>query len=643
MFRQRGWYWTPLFDRWQVLAALLLAVLFIVLVTRVNPAPAPVFTSPTANAQLAADGLGDAAGTARANQNIRLFDADSAIGNTQADAQGNWRLPLPALTSGQHTLFARVVDNGGKVLASSGPLNITVLPATAATPTPAVVVPTITSPAPGAQLTVGSLGDLAGAGRPGDTLHIFDGNTDLGAVTVSPDGTWRFPFPALGSGSHVITARAVAANGNLLAASVPLNISIVDAATATPTVVIPTITSPAPGAQLTAGSLGDLAGAGRPGDTLRIFDGNTDLGAATIGPDGAWRFPFPALGSGSHVITARVVDASGNTLATSQPLNITIVDAASPTPTAGAPGTTPGATPGAGGTPGATPGAGGTPGTTPGAGGTPGTTPGAGGTPGTTPGAGGTPGTTPGAGGTPGTTPGAGGTPGATPSAGGTPGATPGTTPGATPAATPTPVGTPSSGRVKAPTLTSPLVSPLHTSRPLFAGTAEPGVKVRLYDGDKLLGEVTTDATGNWSFVPPAALTVGDHVLRLAAVDADGSEVFADPLPFTIAADAQPAAPPTINLPPGGQLPAGERLTGAAPPNSTVTIYAGRKALGTAQVGPDGAWQFIVPADLTPGDYDFKVAANDASGNLLGESLPVRIKILPPVGLPTTGGDLSGE
>ena len=495
------------------------------------------------------------------------------------------------------------MDNGGKVLASSDPLNINVLPATAATPTPAVVVPTITSPAPGAQLTAGSLGDLAGTGRPGDTLRIFDGNTDLGAVTVSPDGTWRFPFPALGSGSHVITARAVAANGNLLAASVPLNISIVDAATATPTVVIPTITSPAPGAQLTAGSLGDLAGAGRPGDTLHIFDGNTDLGAATIGPDGAWRFPFPALGSGSHAITARVVDATGNVLATSQPLNITIVDAASPTPTAGAPGTTPGATPGAGGTPG----------------------------------------TTPGAGGTPGTTPGAGGTPGATPSAGDTPGATPGTTPGSTPVATPTPAGTPSSGRVKAPTLTSPLVSPLHTSRPLFAGTAEPGVKVRLYDGDKLLGEVTTDATGRWSFVPPNALAVGDHVLRLAAVDTDSSEVFADPLPFTIAADAQPAAPPTINLPPGGQLPAGERLTGAAPPNSTVTIYAGSKALGTAQVGPDGAWQFIVPADLTPGDYDFKAAANDASGNLLGESLPVRIKILPPVGLPTTGGDLSGE
>ena len=623
MFRQRGWYWTPLFDRWQVLAALLLAVLFIILVTRVNPTPAPVFTSPAANAQLAADALGDAAGTARANQAIRLFDADSAIGSTQADAQGNWRLPLPALTPGQHTLFARVVDNGGKVLASSDPLNINVLPATAATPTPAVVVPTITSPAPGAQLTAGSLGDLAGAGRPGDTLHIFDGNTDLGAVTVSPDGTWRFPFPALGSGSHVITARAVAANGNLLAASVPLNITIVDAATATPAVVVPTITSPAPGAQLTAGSLGDLAGTGRPGDTLRIFDGNTDLGAATIGPDGAWRFPFPALGAGSHAITARVVDASGNVLATSQPLNITIMDAASPTPTGSAPGTTPGATPGAGGTPGATPGAGGTPAATPGAGGTPGATPGAGGTPGATPGAGGTPGATPGAGGTPGATPGAGGTPGATP--------------GITPAATP------SSGRVKAPTLTSPLVSPLHTSRPLFAGTAEPGVKVRLYDGDKLLGEVTTDAAGRWSFVPPNALAVGDHVLRLAAVDADGSEVFADPLPFTIAADAQPAAPPTINLPPGSQLPAGERLTGTAPPNSTVTVYAGSKALGTAQVGPDGAWQFIVPADLAPGDYDFKVAANDASGNLLGESLPVRIKILPPVGLPTTGGDLSGE
>ena len=202
----------------------------------------------------------------------------------------------------------------------------------------------------------------------------------------------------------------------MLASSQPLNITVLPASTPTPAVVVPTITSPAPGAELTAGNLGDLAGTGRPGDTLHIFDGNTDLDAATVGPDGAWRFPFPALGSGNHVMTARAVDANGNDLAISQPLNITIVDAASPTPTGGTPGTTPGATPGSGGTPAATPGSSSTPGTTPSA------------------------------------TPGSGGTPAATP--------------GITPTLTPTPVGTPSGGRVKSPALSSPLVSPclLYTS-----------------------------------------------------------------------------------------------------------------------------------------------------------------------------------
>ena len=453
MFRQRGWFWTPLFDRWQVLAALLLAALFVLLTIRFDRTPpAPVFTEPAANAQLTAAALGDAAGTARANDTVRLFVGDTALGDAKADAGGQWRLPLTNLTPGQHTLLARIVDANGKVLASSQPRNITVAPA--ATPTPAVMAPIITAPAPGAQLT--------------------------------------------------------------------------------------------------AGNLGDLAGSGRAGDTLRIHDGDKEIGQATVGPDGAWRFPFPALTSGAHAITARVVDANGNVQATSQPLNISIVNAA-------------------------------------------------------------------------------------TPGSGGTPGATPGTT--TTPAVTPTPI----AGRVKAPVLTSALVSPLHTSRPLFRGTTEPGARVRIYDGATLLAEVTADAAGNWSFVPPVALAAGDHVLRLAAVDTDGSEVFADPLPFTIAADAQPLAPPTINLPPGGQLPAGERLTGTAPPNSTVTLYAGDKALGAATAGPDGAWQFSVPADLPPGDYDFRAVVNDASGNLLGESLPARIKILPSLGLPTTGGDLSGQ
>ena len=453
MFRQRGWYWTPRFDRWHVLAALLLAALFILLTVRINRTPpAPVFSAPAPNAQLTAGSLGDAAGAARANDTVRLFADDTALGDVKADAGGQWRLPLTNLTPGPHTLVAKIVDANGKALVTSQPLNITVLPA----PTPA------------------------------------------------------------------------------------------------PAVVTPVITAPAPGAQLTAGSLGDLAGTGRPGDALRIFDGDREIARTTVGPDGAWRFPFPSLTSGAHSITARAVDANGSVLATSQPLAITILDAATSTPVATAGGGTPVATPGSGGTPGATP--------------------------------------------------------------------------------------TPAAGRVKAPVLTSALVSPLHTSRPLFRGAADPGVRVRIYDGDKLLGEVAADAAGNWSFVPATALAVGDHLLRLAAVDADGSEVFAEPLPFTIAADAQPFAPPTINLPPGGQLPAGERLTGTAPPNSTVTFYAGDKMLGVAVAGPDGTWQFVVPGDLAPGEYDFRAVAADAAGNLLGESLPARIKILPPLGLPVTGG-----
>ena len=503
MFRQRGWYWTPRFDRWHVLAALLLAALFILLTVRINRTPpAPVFSAPAPNAQLTAGSLGDAAGAARANDTVRLFADDTALGDVKADAGGQWRLPLTNLTPGPHTLVAKIVDANGKALVTSQPLNITVLPA----PTPA------------------------------------------------------------------------------------------------PAVVTPVITAPAPGAQLTAGSLGDLAGTGRPGDALRIFDGDREIVRTTVGPDGAWRSPFPSLTSGAHSITARAVDANGSVLATSQPLAITILDAATSTPVATAGGGTPVATPGSGGTPVATPGGGGTPGATPGSGGTPVATPGSGGTPVATPGSGGTPVATPGSGGTPGATP------------------------------------TPAAGRVKAPVLTSALVSPLHTSRPLFRGAADPGVRVRIYDGDKLLGEVAADAAGNWSFVPATALAVGDHLLRLAAVDADGSEVFAEPLPFTIAADAQPFAPPTINLPPGGQLPAGERLTGTAPPNSTVTFYAGDKMLGVAVAGPDGTWQFVVPGDLAPGEYDFRAVAADAAGNLLGESLPARIKILPPLGLPVTGG-----
>lgn len=60
--------------------------------------------------------------------------------------------------------------------------------------------------------------------------------------------------------------------------------------------------------------------------------------------------------------------------------------------------------------------------------------------------------------------------------------------------------------------------------RPTISGNAEAGSKVSVYDGARLLGTVTANATsGAWSFVPPTALANGVHPIKATATDAAGN------------------------------------------------------------------------------------------------------------------------
>jgi len=59
----------------------------------------------------------------------------------------------------------------------------------------------------------------------------------------------------------------------------------------------------------------------------------------------------------------------------------------------------------------------------------------------------------------------------------------------------------------------------------VMAGRAAPGATVRIYDGDKLIGEVQADRRGVWVFVPKSPLAPGSHKLSLKAIGADGTEI----------------------------------------------------------------------------------------------------------------------
>ena len=145
----------------------------------------------------------------------------------------------------------------------------------------------------------------------------------------------------------------------------------------------------------------------------------------------------------------------------------------------------------------------------------------------------------------------------------------------------------------------------VHTVQPLFAGTAAPNSKVRLYDGDQVMGEAAVDSDGRWTFRPTAPLAEGEHTITVAPLNADGSEGAAkDTVTITIASGlgSAPGGPGIIvDSMPASSANSRPVLTGQAPAGATIRVYDGDQLLGEVKSGPDGHWYYAPAAPLTRG------------------------------------------
>lgn len=77
----------------------------------------------------------------------------------------------------------------------------------------------------------------------------------------------------------------------------------------------------------------------------------------------------------------------------------------------------------------------------------------------------------------------------------------------------------------------------------VIAGRATPNSKVRIREGDDVIGEATVDERGEWVVLPDKPLTSGDRELSLESEDASGAVASADDKVVVLIPDAQPAAP----------------------------------------------------------------------------------------------------
>lgn len=555
---------------------------------------APTITGPT-SATDSSSGLA-VTGTAAPGSSVTvtLTDANgnsTTLGPVTAASDGSYSVPIPGtLADGSYTLDVTATDSAGNSASTGTTFTVdTVAPAA-----PTVLSPTSSGTASGAPV-------FEGTAEPGSLviLTVTDaaGNTFVVTATADSSGQWSATLPSgttLAAGTATVTATATDAAGNTSVASAPVSFTV-DASQPLP----PTSSGPADGS-VVGTSTPTFTGTAAPGSTVTVTvvdngvtstftgtadaSGNYSITASSPLPDGT--VSYSVTDTSSTGVTSAPTASETFSIDTSAPAAPTFVNPASgSTQDPGALLISGFAEPGATvtvsidgqvvGT--ATADASGYWTFTE---------------------------THPPAAGTYDVTA------TATDSAGNTSASS-----SATLTISPTAV---------APTITGPTDgSTTNTALPLISGAGTPGDVVRIFIDGVLVGTTVVDASGHWSYLPPATLSDGAHSVSADESGSDGAVSPASSIVRFYVDTTAPQAPELTGPLSGSSAGSSTTVTGTAESGSTVTIFVNGTAVATVTVDAGGTFSVTVP--LPAGADTITATATDAAGNSSPASNPVSV------------------
>jgi nucleoid-associated protein YgaU len=201
----------------------------------------------------------------------------------------------------------------------------------------------------------------------------------------------------------------------------------------------------------------------------------------------------------------------------------------------------------------------------------------------------------------------------------------------------------------------------------VIAGRALPGDRVRVLDGEALIGEVTADAQGEWVLVPDKPIAAGERQLAVEAVAPEGGPARRSPdivaLSITPHGPAQGETSALAVLLPGEpgvparilqrpQEPAANRalsldtaeyggddrlmLSGSAEPGARLNIYAGGTLLGSAVADEAGKWALGSAYRRPSGGVELRLDQLAADGSVARR---VAAPFAPPAGTTLRDGE----
>jgi hypothetical protein len=159
-----------------------------------------------------------------------------------------------------------------------------------------------------------------------------------------------------------------------------------------------------------------------------------------------------------------------------------------------------------------------------------------------------------------------------------------------------------------------------------ISGSAENNATVKIYDGATLIGTVTADGSGAWTYA--STLAVGSHTITATATDA-ANNVSAASTAKTIIVDQTNPAAPSITTPSGAttySATTAVTISGTAEANSTVKVLDGATQIGTATADGAGNWSYA--ATLASGSHSITATATDQAGNTGVASSPAKTIIV---------------
>ncbi|HHA2008255.1 TPA: Ig-like domain-containing protein [Enterobacter mori] len=582
-------------------------------------------------------------GTGEAGATITIYDNGKKIGETTVNDDGRWYFkPSENLADGSHSITVSQTDKAGNVSKPSDEREFIVLtepPGKAETPEVNDNTGPVTGPLKPGDVTDDSKPSFSGEGTPGNTIVIKDNDKEIGSVIVDDEGKWTYtPEKDLSEGEHNVEVIEEDPLGNVGEPSDPIQIIVDTTPPAKPDMVdAEDNTGPITG-QLKGGDVTDetrpvFSGKGEPGDTVTIYDGDEVLGSTVIDDEGNWTLtPEKPLGEGDHSITVTQTDKAGNTSDPSEALEFE-VDTTAPdasanvlkiTAVADDVGDRQGNVASGEVTDDSKPLISGI--------------------------------------GEAGNTVfvyttdssgkhligsavvGSDGTWSLTPSTPLTEGLNKLTLETQDPAGNRVAGDAPSYDiNLLIPVSTNPSINsvvdnsephvgPLqkgestNDTTPTLSGSAAPGDTVSVLDNGKVIGSVTADSNGKWTFTPDTALADGKHTFTVTATDAAGNARTSGSFPIVIDTTA-PAPADNIILDDNvgdKQGPVGEgdttddqspTLSGEAEPGSVVDIYDNDEKIGSVIVDDEGKWTYTPDKPLDKGDHELTTTVTDPSGN----------------------------